>query len=296
METLKNCPVCNSSRFSDFLEVEDYFLSNEVFSLKRCNTCGFVLTNPRPKENNLGLYYQSEEYISHSSSKESFTDKIYYSVRNYTIKQKFKLISKHVKDGKILDIGCGTGEFLNYFKAKGWNTTGIEPNETAREIAIKKHGLNVHFEAQLDKLKKSSFEVITMWHVLEHVPDLSSRIKQLKSLIKENGILIIAVPNIDSKDAKTYGKFWAALDVPRHLYHFNQSTIKKLFEKFGFELKETYPMKFDAFYISMISEKYKTGKSNYIKALYNGLKSNLYATSHENNYSSNIYVLQLKNP
>ena len=296
MKTLKNCPVCNSSTFSDFLEVEDYFLSHEVFSLKRCNTCGFVLTNPSPNENNLGLYYQSEEYISHSSSTVSITDKIYYSIRNYTIKQKFKLINKHFKGGMILDIGCGTGEFLNYFKTKGWNTTGIEPNETAREIAIKKHGLDVHLEAQLDKLKRSSFEVITMWHVLEHVPDLSSRIEQLNSLIKENGILIIAVPNIVSKDAKTYGKFWAALDVPRHLYHFNQSTIKKLFEKFGFELKEIHPMKFDAFYISMISEKYKTGKSNYIKALYNGLKSNLYAASHENNYSSNIYVLQLKNP
>lgn len=296
MKTINNCPVCNSSRFSDFLKVEDYFLSHEVFSLKKCNTCGFVFTNPRPTENDLGLYYQSEEYISHSSSTQSITDKIYYSVRNYTIKQKFKLINKHFKAAKILDIGCGTGEFLSYFKAKGWNTTGIEPNETARKIATKKHGLNVHLEAQLDKLKKSSFEVITMWHVLEHVPDLSLRIKQLKSLIKEKGILIIAVPNIDSKDAKTYGNFWAALDVPRHLYHFNPSTIKKLFEKFGFELKETHPMKFDAFYISMISEKYKTGKANYIKAIYNGLKSNLYAAFHKNNYSSNIYVLQLKNP
>jgi 2-polyprenyl-3-methyl-5-hydroxy-6-metoxy-1,4-benzoquinol methylase len=296
METLKNCPICNSSTFSDYLEVEDYFLSHEVFSLQKCISCGFVFTNPRPTENDLGLYYQSEEYISHSSSTESITDKIYYSVRNYTIKLKFKLINKHFKQGNILDIGCGTGEFLNYFKAKGWDTTGIEPNETARKTAIEKYGLDVHLENQLDKFKKSSFEVITMWHVLEHVPDLNLRIEQLKSLIKENGVLIIAVPNIDSKDAKTYGKFWAALDVPRHLYHFNQSTIKKLFEKFGFDLKETRPMKFDAFYISLISEKYKTGKSNYGKTIFNGLKSNFYGASHKNNYSSNIYILQLKNP
>jgi 2-polyprenyl-3-methyl-5-hydroxy-6-metoxy-1,4-benzoquinol methylase len=296
METLKNCPVCNSSIFTDYLEVEDYFLSHEVFSLQKCNSCGFVFTNPRPLENDLSRYYQSEEYISHSSSSESITDKIYYSVRNYAIKKKFNLINKHFKSCKILDIGCGTGEFLNYFKAKGWDTTGIEPNETARKTAIEKYGLKVHLENQLDKFKKSSFEVITMWHVLEHVPDLNFRIEQLKSLIKENGVLIIAVPNIDSKDSKTYGKYWAALDVPRHLYHFNQSTIKKLFEKFGFELKESLPMKFDAFYISLISEKYKTGKSNYAKTIFNGLKSNFYGASHKNNYSSNIYILQLKNP
>jgi 2-polyprenyl-3-methyl-5-hydroxy-6-metoxy-1,4-benzoquinol methylase len=295
METLKNCPVCDSNSFSAFLEVEDFFLTHENFSLVKCNSCNFVFTNPRPSENDLGKYYQSVEYISHSSSTISFKDKVYYSVRNYTIKKKFKLIWKYFKNGNILDIGCGTGEFLNFFKLKGWNTTGIEPNNSARKTAIEKYGLNIHDEKQLDKFKDSSFDVITMWHVLEHVPDLRMRIQQIKSLIKENGVLIIAVPNIDSKDAKTYGKFWAALDVPRHLYHFNQSSIRKLFENSGFELKEILPMKFDAFYISMISEKYKTGKANYIKAIYNGLKSNLYATSHKDNYSSNIYVLKLKN-
>ena len=295
MEILGNCPICNSTQFKSFLEVEDYFLSHEIFTIQKCNSCKFVFTNPRPSEIDIGKYYQSEEYISHSSSSESITDKIYYAVRNYTTKQKFNLINKHYKTGKILDIGCGTGEFLNFFKTHGWETMGIEPNNTARKTAIKKYGLTIHQENKINELVKSSFEIITMWHVLEHVLDLNLRVRQLKHLIKKNGILVIAVPNIESRDANIYGKYWAALDVPRHLYHFNQSAIHNLFSKEGFEIIETHPMKFDAFYISLISEKYKTGKSNYVKAILNGLKSNFYGASHKNNYSSIIYVLKLKN-
>ncbi len=295
MEILSNCPICNSTQFKSFLEVEDYFLSHEIFTIQKCKSCEFVFTNPRPSEINLGKYYQSEKYISHSSSSKSITDKIYYAIRNYTIKKKFKLIHKYYKAGKILDIGCGTGEFLNFFKAHGWETMGIEPNKTARNSAIEKYGLTVQPEKEIDELVKSEFEIITMWHVLEHVPDLNLRIQQLKHLIKEKGILIIAVPNIESKDANIYGKYWAALDVPRHLYHFNKSAVQNLFNKEGFEIIETRPMKFDAFYISLISEKYKTGKSNYFKAILNGVKSNFHGAFHNNNYSSIIYVLKLKN-
>jgi len=295
MEIINNCPVCNSTQFKPHLEVEDYFLSHENFTLQKCNSCGFIFTNPRPFEKDLGQYYQSDEYISHSSSSVSLFDKLYFAIRNYTIRKKFKLINKYITSGKILDIGCATGEFLNYFNTKGWETQGIEPNEIARNSAIEKYGLAVHSEKELSKYKESYFDVISMWHVLEHVPDLNSRILQLKKIIANNGILIIAVPNIDSKDAGIYGKYWAALDVPRHLYHFNQSAIQKIFQKEGFEIIKTYPMKFDSFYISLISEKYKTGKSNYIKAIYNGLKSNFYGALHENNYSSIIYVLKLKN-
>lgn len=143
METINNCPVCNSSHFKTHLEVEDYFLSHEYFTLQKCESCGFIFTNPRPFENDLGKYYQSDEYISHSSSSKSLFDKLYFSIRNYTIRKKFKLIRKSVSSGRILDIGCATGEFLNYFKTKGWETRGIEPNESARNFAIEKYGLTV---------------------------------------------------------------------------------------------------------------------------------------------------------
>lgn len=296
MNTIKNCPICQSNSFNSHLEVEDHFLTYEIFTLQKCNSCGLIFTSPRPKEIDIGRYYQSDEYISHSSSSKGILDKIYFAVRNHSIKKKFKLITKYISSGSILDIGCGTGEVLQYFKEMGWSTTGVEPNNTARDIATKKHHLSVFSEREFNKQNTSSFDIITMWHVLEHVSDLDARIQGIKLLIKENGILVIAVPNIDSKDAEIYGKFWGALDVPRHLYHFNHKTIKMLFQNYGFEIINIVPMKFDAYYISLISEKYKTGKSNFIKAFFNGMISNIYGLFHKNNYSSNIYLLKLKNP
>lgn len=295
MKVLNNCPACNSTQFKSHLEVEDYLLSHELFTILRCESCEFVFTNPIPSKKDLDKYYQSDEYISHSSSSKSIFDKIYFFIRNYTIRKKYSLINKYIRSGNILDIGCATGEFLNYFKTKGWKTLGIEPNESARKTASEKFSLSVYPEEFLTNIENNTIDVITMWHVLEHVLDLKVRIQQLKKLIKKNGVLLIAVPNIDSKDAKIYGKHWAALDVPRHLYHFSQSSIQNIFNNEGFELIKTHPMIFDSFYISLISEKYKTGKSNYIKAIFNGLKSNYYGAFHNNNYSSIIYVLKLKN-
>ncbi|MCD4683198.1 MAG: class I SAM-dependent methyltransferase [Bacteroidales bacterium] len=295
MITLSKCPVCNKSELSIFLSTKDYFLTNEDFDIVKCNSCGFKFTNPRPNESDIGKYYESSEYISHSNVKQGFVNQLYQLIRKITINRKIGIINQYFKKGSILDIGCGTGEFLNSLKLQNYDTIGIEPNEIARKHAIEKYDLEVLDEEGLDKLEKDKFDVITLWHVLEHVFHLDERINQIKQLLSKDGILIVALPNSNSWDAKHYKQYWAAFDCPRHLYHFDQVSVKNLFLEFGFELIKSTPMIFDAFYICMLSEKYKTGKSNMIKAFFYGLKSNLSAMFNQNNYSSIIYILKTNN-
>lgn len=293
MELLKNCPVCGSQAFDPFISGKDYFLTGESFEIVTCRECDFRFTNPRPKAEDLGKYYESSDYISHSDSRKGLFASVYQQVRKYTLRRKLSMISKFQQKGEILDIGCATGQFLHYMKEHGWKATGIEPDEKTRSRAISEYGLEVFPEKQLDVFRKSSFDVITMWHVLEHVSDLGDRMQQLKNLVKPQGTIIIAVPNCDSYDAKKYGEFWAGYDLPRHLYHFAKSDVKLLLEKYGFTIVNILPMKFDAFYVSLLSEKYKSGKMRWLPALWNGFWSNLKA-GQKNGYSSLIYVIKLK--
>jgi len=294
MEELKECLICGAKSFKTYLEVQDYFLSKEKFTIVNCTNCGFRFLNPRPIPTELGKYYESSEYISHSNNKSGITNKLYQVVRKFTLRQKYVLVKNLISSGKtILDIGCATGEFLNEFRKYGWTTYGVEPNFHARESAKKNYELNVCSEEEMSNFLDSSFDVITMWHVLEHVSGLIDRINEIARLLKNNGVLLVAVPNSKSFDADYYGKFWAAYDVPRHLYHFSPDTIKRLFEKYGFVLQKTLPMKFDAFYVSLLSEKYKMGKTNYFHAFWNGLRSNMHA-SNEKNYSSLIFVFKIE--
>jgi 2-polyprenyl-3-methyl-5-hydroxy-6-metoxy-1,4-benzoquinol methylase len=237
----------------------------------------------------LGKYYESADYISHTDSKRSLFEKGYHFVKAIALKKKLNLInSLQPNQGKILDIGAGTGEFLSVAKQNGWDVTGVEPSDKAQQIAINK---GVSFVEAIAQLEDHSFDVITMWHVLEHVPDLNNQIKELKRLLKPSGSLIIAVPNFKSFDAQHYGKFWAAYDVPIHFWHFSKTAIQKLFQKEQMELVKVLPMKFDSFYVSLLSEKYKTGRMNYVKAFFIGLWSNIKAQS-DLEYSSHIYVFK----
>ncbi|MDQ3190630.1 MAG: class I SAM-dependent methyltransferase [Bacteroidota bacterium] len=290
MEVLKSCPVCESEKQSEFLVCKDYTVSQKNFSIAECLDCGFKFTNPRPEKEHLGKYYKSSEYISHSNTKKGLVNSLYQLVRKYTLKKKLELINQLSDKGSILDIGCGTGEFLNVCKNNGWFSLGIEPDEDARLLAKNNYDLNIKDEAHVDLLESNSFDVITMWHVLEHVPDLNQRMKELYRLLKENGVIVIAVPNASSADAAFYGKFWAAYDVPRHLYHFSKKTIISLFEKYNMNCIKVLPMKFDSFYVSLLSEKYKKGKVNLFKGFINGLSSNL--SSNEHGYSSQIYIFK----
>ena len=292
METLNNCPICNSNTSNQFLTCIDHTVSRETFHIVQCQSCGFKYTNPRPEEENLGSYYQSEEYVSHSNTKKGFTHYTYQIVRKYTLLKKLQLLSKYYKTGNVLDIGCGTGEFLNVCKQAQWDVIGIEPSTDARQMAINNYSLNVLKEAEIKNLPSESFDVITMWHVLEHVPKLNERIEDLKRLIKPTGIIIIAVPNCNSLDAKIYKENWAAYDVPRHLYHFVPKDIESIFKKHDLKMFKVLPMVFDSFYVSMLSEKIKTGRTNILKSLWNGFRSNMAAIKSGKTYSSQIYLIR----
>lgn len=274
-----------------FLTVKDYSVSQETFDLYHDEILDMLITHPQPSMEDLGKYYESEDYISHTDSKRSLFEKLYHFIKNIALKNKLNLInSLQSNKGRILDIGAGTGDFLSVAKSNGWQTTGVEPSDRAKTIAINK---GVSFVEQTSELENHSFDVISMWHVLEHVPDLDKQIKELKRLLKPTGSLIIAVPNFKSFDAKHYGKFWAAYDVPIHFWHFSKTAIKLLFEKEEMKLEKILPMKFDSFYVSLLSEKYKSGKMNFIKAFFIGLQSNWKANQHFE-YSSHIYILKNK--
>lgn len=274
-----------------FLSVKDYSVSQETFDLYRDETLDMLITSPQPSLENLGKYYESEDYISHTDNKRSLFEKLYHFIKSIALKNKLNLInSQQPNKGILLDIGAGTGEFLSVAKNDGWQTIGVEPSDRAKAIAKSK---GVSFVEQTSELENNSFDVISMWHVLEHVPDLDAQIKELKRLLKPTGTLIIAVPNFKSFDAKYYGKFWAAYDVPIHFWHFSKTAIKLLFEKEEMKLEKVLPMKFDSFYVSLLSEKYKSGKMNFIKAFFIGLQSNWKARQHFE-YSSHIYILKNK--
>lgn len=272
-----------------FLTVTDYSVSKETFELYYDQDLDLLITSPQPSPENLGKYYESNDYISHTDSKRSLFEKAYHFVKGIALKNKLNLINNcRSTKGNLLDIGAGTGDFLLTAKQNGWNTIGVEPSEKARGIAIRK---GIQFADSTKELESDSFDVITMWHVLEHVPNLEIQIKELKRLVKPNGTLIIAVPNFKSYDAKYYGKFWAAFDVPIHFWHFSKTAIKLLFEKENIKLEKVLPMKFDSFYVSLLSEKYKNGKMNFLKAIWIGLVSN-WKAKRSLEYSSHIYVLK----
>lgn len=279
-----------------YLTLKDHSVSKDEFQLLHHKELDMLETYPQPKGQKLSEYYKSEDYISHTDKKRNLLELTYHKVREISLKKKLRLINSFQSESKtLLDVGCGTGDFLETALKNNWQITGIEPDENARDIANSKTNNAVHQRDELKELKPHSFDVITLWHVLEHLPDLEMHIALFKSLLKPNGTLIIAVPNFKSYDALYYKGFWAAFDVPRHLWHFSKTSIVKLFNKEGLSLINTLPMKFDAYYVCLLSEKYKSGFMNPIKALWIGWRSNCKA-KHTNEYSSHIYLLSNENP
>jgi|WetSurMetagenome_2_1015567.scaffolds.fasta_scaffold85646_2 2-polyprenyl-3-methyl-5-hydroxy-6-metoxy-1,4-benzoquinol methylase len=291
METLEFCPVCKNNNIVVFLGCKDHFFTNENFNICKCNECGFLFTNPRPPSQELGRYYKSENYISHSNSQKGIINRIYHIIRKRNHKKKYNIINREIANGKILDIGCATGEFLHFFQKKGWDVNGIEPDPDARKFACESYKMKVSSESELDNFENEIFDVITMWHVLEHVSDLNRRMSDIVRLLKTNGLIVIAIPNAGSYDAQHYGSFWAGYDVPRHLYHFTPEVALKLFCRYSLKCIKIVPMKFDSFYVSLLSEKYLSKQKKYLKAFFIGLKSNCRGRKN-NNYSSLIFLLK----
>lgn len=280
---------------SHYLTVKDYTVSNKKFDLLYHETLDMLVTFPQPKAEELAGYYESDDYISHTDSKKSGTDKLYQIVKKIALASKLKLINSFkTADKNLLDVGCGTGDFLLTCKNNGWKVTGVEPNAKARisaEDKLKRESASeIYFEINQLNIE-AQFDVITLWHVLEHVPNLDIYLEALKLRLKPNGTLIVAVPNFKSYDANYYKQFWAAYDVPRHLWHFSKKSIQGLFAKQKMIVVKILPMVFDSFYVSLLSENYKNGKSNFIKAFYIGLASNIKAMGTKE-YSSLIYVIK----
>jgi len=290
------CPACESQNLHFFSTIKDHSVSGEDFPVWECSNCSLRFTQDIPEQDKIGKYYQSESYVSHTDSTKGIINQLYHQIRKLTIKQKCKLVAAKtgLTKGKMLDIGCGTGAFLHAMNESGWEVVGLEPDDTAASIAREKYKLNPQSPDNLFRLESNSFNAITMWHVLEHVHTLDAYVAQLHQLLTNDGVLFIAVPNYTSADATHYGTAWAAYDVPRHLYHFSPTSMKALLNRHGFELVETKPMWFDALYVSMLSEKYYTGKSSLAKAVFQGIRSNIKALSAKDTCSSLIYVIKKK--
>jgi len=296
MSHYSNCPLCGSENPGLHIQTNDFFLTGEPFSLFRCTFCGFVFTQDHPDEENIGRYYASEDYLSHNDSAKGFSSALYRFSRSIMLRMKRRIIESAtgLKKGNLLDTGSGTGHFLAEMKRAGWDVQGIEINEKARNYSTSVHGVNVIDPGMILSIPSGSYDCITMWHVLEHFQDPFSYASEILRLLKPDGICIIALPNRSSYDATYYKKFWAAYDVPRHLWHFSPLTFSLFAEKTGFRLRSIRRLPLDVFYISMLSEKYRETKLHNLKGLIKGIWFYILSSFNRNRSSSLIYILQKK--
>lgn len=291
--TLPTCPSCFSGHIHFAFTVKDHSVSGELFEIWECADCSLRFTQHIPEKEKIGAYYQSTEYISHREDAPGLINRLYRAVRKRTLRSKRKLVERMTGGSrKLLDIGAGTGAFAAEMRNNEWEVTALEPDPGARKTAEERYGLLLRPADDLYSLPSSSFNAITLWHVLEHVHDLHQYMEAMQHALAPGGVILAAVPNYTSRDAEIYRTFWAAYDVPRHLYHFSPASMKKLAEKHGFRLREIKPMWFDSFYVSLLSSKYKTGKTSYFSSFFNGLRSNINAMGRPKRCSSVIYVLE----
>ncbi|MEJ7587645.1 MAG: class I SAM-dependent methyltransferase [Ferruginibacter sp.] len=290
------CPCCGSSDIAKVLACKDFTVSKEIFAIWQCNDCTLRFTQDVPDQNSIGAYYNSVAYISHTDTGKGLVNKGYKIARSYTLNWKMELVKNSLgpdsKPGSLLDIGAGTGAFLHKAFTSGWLVTGLEPDEGARKICSEKYNLQEESPEKLFGLPDNYYDAVTMWHVLEHVHQLHEYMEHIKRVLKRDGVALIALPNYISKDAELYGACWAAYDVPRHLYHFAPKAMDKLTVQHGLKLESVKPMWLDAFYIALLSEGYKDGKSNLLPAIWNGLRSDIHALKNVGACSSLVYIIR----
>lgn len=290
-EDVTECPSCQGHHFHETVTCTDHTATHEVFHVKHCERCGLGITSPRPPVSEAGRYYASTQYISHAATSRSFFDTIYLIIRRFTVRRKFQLIKPFLSSHGLLDYGCGTGAFLHEVGKHHARVLGVEPSAEARKNSSTPSAI----VPSLEELPPGPFDVITLWHVIEHVYPLKETLRQLKQKLADSGAIFIAVPNYLSADAKQYGKHWAAYDVPRHLWHFSPQSMATFLQGEGLRVTQILPMKLDAFYVSLLSERYAhpehSGVIRVLRALWNGFRSNL-AARRGTNYSSLIFVVQ----
>lgn len=294
--THRSCPLCKGNGIRKRFTCKDHFATCEAFDIYECPECGFVFTQNIPDEKEIGRYYESQEYISHSDTKKGLFNRIYHVVRSIMLCRKARIIEKltFLKNGKILDYGAGTGYFARTMEKRGWDVTAIEKSPQARELAQKEFDYNMFPEEHLGNIKERSLDVVTLWHVMEHIQNLDSFWDELYRIIDDTGIAVIALPNCNSYDARKYKENWAAYDVPRHLWHFTPETVMRWGERHGFILERQMTMPFDGFYISMLSERYKGSSVPGVRGLWTGLKGWFATGTRRNASSSIIYVFRKK--
>lgn len=289
------CPICASESIEKLYIAKDHTVSGELFEVWRCAKCSGGFTQNVPDATIIGPYYAAESYVSHTDSDKGFINSIYHKVRRFSLLTKKKLVNTlaHKTSGTLLDIGAGTGAFVHTMQSGGWQVTGLEPDATAANQALLKYNIQLAPADTIYTLGNQGFDVITMWHVLEHVHDLHGYFKRFGELLQPSGVLVIAVPNYTSTDANIYGHHWAALDTPRHLYHFSPASIELLANAHGFKLVAKKAMWFDAFYVAMLTEQHKGG--SLFNAILVGLWSNMTALLDVNKCSSVIYAFKKSN-
>jgi len=291
---ISKCPVCSSDNFEKLFVCTDFLVSNENFSLFKCTKCGFTFTQDFPAENSIDKYYNTPEYVSHSNTQRGFVNFMYHFARKITLRSKINLVQKFVaiKNGDLLDIGAGTGYFLNSMHNANWTVCGIEKSATARRFAQQKFGLTLFEPDKLVQIPDKSQDIITLWHVLEHLENPNIIFENLYRILKAEGVLIVAMPNRISADARHYRQWWAAYDIPRHLWHFSPSDFGQLAENHNFKTMNIKSMFFDPFYISILSEKHKsTFGATYI-GLIKGIFFTIQSIFNKKNCSSLIYILK----
>lgn len=288
---MKTCPWCGTPTEKRYMRLKDYFLSQEEFEIMECEQCGLLFTAPRPAPDEIGKYYQSQEYYSHQENKKGLVPRLYEWVKSFNIKNKVKMAIGDLPKGKLLDIGCGVGDFLIHVKQKDWEVVGIEPSEDAKIIAEKRLGFQPLAPKDSGSLEDAFFDVITLWHVLEHVDDLKSQTSEIYRLLKPGGRLVIALPNFQSFDCQYFKDYWAAWDVPRHLNHFSPETLKLMMKSIGFVPVDSKKLVWDAYYISFLSERYRGKSLPLVRGAWVGLQSNCKARR-TGMYSSLVYLFE----
>lgn len=294
--TIKACPLCGGTHLERALTCVDHYASGEMFHLCRCRDCGFLFTQDFPVEAEMGRYYETPDYISHTDTRRGLMNRVYHWVRSYMLGRKARLVSReaHLAEGRLLDIGTGTGYFADTMRRRGWQVEAVEKSGQARAFARERFGLDVKPESALGELAPGSFDVITLWHVMEHLEPLNETWERLNRLLTERGVLIVAVPNCSSFDARRYGAYWAAYDVPRHLWHFTPGTIQQFASKHGFIMAERRPMPFDAFYVSMLTEKHMRRSCPFLRGMLTGILAWFSSLVKKERSSSMIYVFRKK--